>query len=130
MQGDELMLHMSESIKERRKLAGYKSVKSLCDQLTDVNSKAYYEYESGRTAIPIHIAVEVADVFGCTLDELIGRRASETPAAPLTDEKIELLDCYDELDQTGKQLVLSVAKFAAATQKTKGHKESGHEDVR
>lgn len=62
MQGDELMLHMSESIKERRKLAGYKSVKSLCDQLTDVNSKAYYEYESGRTAIPIHIAVEVADV--------------------------------------------------------------------
>lgn len=130
MRDDELVHHMSESIKERRKLADYKSVKSLCEQLTDVKEKRYYEYENGRTPMPIDIAVEVADVFGCTLDELFGRCVSEKPAAPLIDEEIELLDCYGKLDQTGKQMVLSVAKYAVTMQNTKGHEESGHENVR
>lgn len=69
MSDSELMQHIAESLRVRRKAAGYKSVAALCEHLEGMNPKRYYEYESGRTPIPIDAAVQVASACGCTLDD-------------------------------------------------------------
>lgn len=113
MKDSELMHHIATSLRSHRKAAGYKSVAALCEKLNDVNPKRYYEYESGRTPMPIDVALQVADACSCTLDELMGRDASSTSTS-ITKEEIELLECYKSLDSAGRQTVLSVAKYAVA----------------
>lgn len=120
MKDSELMHHIATSLRSRRKAAGYKSVATLCEKLNDVNPKRYYEYESGRTPMPIDVALQVADACSCTLDELMGSDASSTSIS-IAKEEIELLECYKSLDSAGRQTVPSVAKYAvAAMQLEKG----------
>lgn len=123
MSDSELMQHIAESLRVRRKAAGYKSVAALCEHLEGMNPKRYYEYESGRTPIPIDAAVQVASACGCTLDELVGRD-SAGKATSVTVEEAELLECYAQLDALGKQTVLMVARNAAAA-KGLGQAEAG-----
>lgn len=123
MSESEFMQHIAESLRARRKAAGYKSVAALCEQLEDMNPKRYYEYESGRTPIPIDVAVQVAAACGCTLDELVGRD-SEEAVTSMTAEEAELLECYAQLDALGRQTVLMVARNAAAA-KGLGRAEAG-----
>ena len=48
----------------------------LCDQ------SLYSKYERGERALPLDLAVSLADYYGITLDTLVGRSAMLPKAAP------------------------------------------------
>lgn len=114
MKDEELLKHMGETLKEKRKEAGFKSVSDLCERLGDVKCKRYYMYEQGKSPMPLDLAIRVANLLDCPLDELLGRDP-EVPAASLARDEIELLAYYQKCDVLNRQTILTVARNAALT---------------
>ena len=68
---------MKLKIKELRERCGYSQLKIArylyCDQ------SLYSRYESGSRSLPLGAAVRLADLYGVTLDYLVGRELRKTP---------------------------------------------------
>lgn len=68
---------MKLKIKELREHRGYSQLKIAqylyCDQ------SLYSRYESGSRSIPLGTAVRLADLYGVTLDYLVGRELRKKP---------------------------------------------------
>lgn len=62
-------------------------------------------WERGETAMPLEDAVMVADVLGCTLDELAGRVWNDGAS----DGERELVSCYRGATQRERAILLEVA---------------------
>lgn len=92
-----------------RKNAGYKSAGAFAEAL-GVKSTTYYEYELGRATLSYELAWRIADVLGCSLDELGGRQFD--PAMPTSDES-ELVALYRSADERGRASVMAAAKHEA-----------------
>lgn len=120
MKDEELLRHMGKSLKQKRREAGFKSVQDLCERLgDDVKCKRYYMYEQGKSPISLDLAIRVADLFDCPLDELLGRD-TEVPANSLVRDEIELLSYYRNCDLLNQQTIFVVARNAAlANEETK-----------
>lgn len=92
------MLQLREIRKRRgmtvRRLAG----------LLDVPTSRVYSWESERAEIPLHFAIQCADIFHVSLDELAGR---ETP--PMSDSARMVLELYERADATGRAAIDAVA---------------------
>lgn len=87
------------AIRKRRNM----TVKRLAS-LLDVNTSRVYNWESGAAEIPLHFAIQCADIFRVSLDELAGR---ETP--PMTDAARMVLELYERADATGRAAIDAVA---------------------
>lgn len=75
-------------------------------------------WERGETPIRLEDAAMIADVFGCTLDELAGR---DFPAPEYSDPRqAELNRCWDECEEGDRTAILRVAKSFAAQEKSDG----------
>ena len=59
-------------LKELRKLAGYSSMRSVAEAI-GVPTSTYASWECETRALPLDKAIELAELLGCTLDELAGR---------------------------------------------------------
>lgn len=87
------------AIRKRRNM----TVKRLAS-LLDVNTSRVYNWESGAAEIPLHFAIQCADIFRVSLDELAGR---ETP--PMSDSARMVLELYERADSTGRAAIDAVA---------------------
>ena len=72
--------------------------------LLGVKTDRVYAWETERAEIPLHFAIQCADIFRCSLDELAGR---ETP--PMSDDARMVLELYAAADETGQAAVRAVA---------------------
>jgi len=52
--------------------------KELADEL-GINSKTYSNYESGNRPIPVTLLCTLADLYGVSIDYLLGRTNEEKP---------------------------------------------------
>ena len=62
---------------ELRRNRGYKNARDFA-HLLNVSPVTYSGYETNPSQIPMHRAWKIADLLGCTIDEVVGRSLSET----------------------------------------------------
>ena len=67
---------MAIGLKEVRQESGYKTAKDLADAL-GVAGSTVTRYEKEPDSIPMKAAIRIADMLGCSLDDVVGR---ENPA--------------------------------------------------
>ena len=68
-------------------------------------------WERGENDLPMDYAVAIADILGCTVDAIAGRK-SETylPKFPLTACEYELIAIFNKLDERDKKRLLTFAR--------------------
>lgn len=52
------------------------TIEQLCKKL-GITSKTYYHYRMGQ-AIPSNVLIKLSDIFGCSIDYLLGLTSSPT----------------------------------------------------
>lgn len=101
-------------IKELRKNFGY-SQQKLADLLGDeVTQTAVSQWESGKTAPRPARQAQLAEIFGVSVDELMGRekpgqRLLENGDTRLSEQERHLLDCFRGTDDAGRKMIAAVA---------------------
>ncbi len=71
-----------------------------------VSSVVYSRYENGKRQPSIDILVQMADIFGVTVDSLLGRQDIED--STLSDYELHLLIASRNADERAKQDALSM----------------------
>lgn len=71
---------MNLRIQEHRKRAGYSSARAFAED-HGYNVKTYTNWEQSAAMPPLEKAWELADIFGCAIDDLVGR---ESPSAGIS----------------------------------------------
>ena len=97
---------MKTRLKELRAAAGYATAAQFAEYM-NLSVHTYRKYEQGVIDLPIETAFAFADVFDCTLDELVGRTPPSVEA--LTQDERALLDCYRRCDSRDKAAVAQLA---------------------
>lgn len=87
-----------------RKRAGY--TQETAAAALSVATVTYGNWERGTNSPSLAQAMEVADLFDCSLDELTGRSAPNDP------EIDAIASAYMSCNQTGKTMMSAYAKFA------------------
>ena len=68
---------MAEGLKGIRQQAGYKTAKDLADEM-GVAGSTVTRYEKEPESIPMKAAIRMADMLGCSLDDIVGRDSPAT----------------------------------------------------
>ena len=92
------------AIKKMRNRAGLDQ-KDAADAL-GITVRRYGGWEREEREINLRDAIRLADLFGCTLDELAGR---PWPSEGLPPDERELLDAYRSATETGQRLITLAA---------------------
>ena len=100
-----------DNLRNRRRAANM-SQKELGDKLNVVQG-TIASWEKGRNEPSIAMLIQLADIFDCTLDELVGH----TEISQDIDESISLLYEFRQLTAEERQLIAKM--IAAAKEKTK-----------
>ena len=130
-------------LKSLRKRAGFNTQADLAQTL-GVNPRTYASWERGEVKLTLGDAQRIADVLGCSLDELAGRaepadrrpsaaaqdsRRNASPAAPPKSERArpgsadadrdqtEIVRLFNQLDEPRKGFLLEAAQGLAAASK-------------
>ena len=122
----QLRKRIGESIKARRKLAGFKSAESLA-KIIGISTSRYYEYESGRVALPFDIAWQIAEALGCSLDELGGRDFAPTALPrPYDDPRQASINAaFEVMNDRGRDMLAGVADSFARDVENRGSSHIG-----
>ena len=91
VKGDE-MAKFKSNLQAMRKRAGYKSAREFALH-AGVPVDTYTAYEQGKTNMTLLQAWEFADMLGCTLDELAGRK-SPNDSDNLNADEQRIIDAY------------------------------------
>lgn len=91
---------MKTKLQEIRKNAGYKSAAAFAEKF-GFNVATYTSYEQGARTLTADVAWQLADIFECTIDELVGRRAPERSNADPVKRRI--IEAYDAMNEAGKR---------------------------
>lgn len=94
------------AIKKMRENAGL-SQQEVADSL-GVKKPRYGDWERETTQINLRDAIRLADLFGCTLDELANHRV-ERAFPSLSPEERRLLDAYKSANAQGRAAIDAVA---------------------
>lgn len=92
-----------------RKKAGL-TQKQLAEKL-GVRNSAVSNWESGNNSIDIDTLFAACDVFGVTINDMYGQPSS--PAQSLSDDEMNLLSMYRELNIQGKEYILQTITMAS-----------------
>lgn len=88
---------MVRRLQEMRRAAGFRSAREFAEAL-GVPVRTYTNYEQGSHVPPLDLLIRMADMLGCTLDELVGREpdGGETVVRyrQLSDEAKKAVDYY------------------------------------
>lgn len=98
---------MNLQLMRLRKEAGYRNRDDFAKAL-GLNPLTYKGWETGRTRLKLEDACDIADFLQCTLDELAGRDFS--PAEYSDPRQAELNSCYENMNESGKDTLVSVAR--------------------
>ena len=103
-------------IKELREEKGI-SVQKLAD-IIGINPRTIFRWEANTSEITHGNLIALADFFGCTTDELLGRENYGTGNIEIIGEKLandesEILAVYRALNKDGKTAFLSTVKNLA-----------------
>ena len=101
---------MAKSIQDLRRERGFRSSKEFADAL-GVSPSSMSRYDRDTTLIPVRVAWAMADLLGCSIDEVLGREY-------VTSGKSELQEEFDSLSPETQTLVLEFMAFAKAKDKT------------
>lgn len=82
---------MASTLQELRKQAGYRTAPEFARTM-DIPESTYARYESSPDKIPLDKAWRLADVFGCSIDAIVGRERIE-----VGDARGEVQRAYDAL---------------------------------
>lgn len=82
---------MASTLQELRKQAGYRTAPEFARAM-DIPESTYARYESSPDKIPLDKAWRLADVFGCSIDAIVGRERIE-----VGDARGEMQRAYDTL---------------------------------
>lgn len=83
---------MNLRIQEHRKRAGYSSARAFAED-HGYNVKTYTNWEQSAAMPPLEKAWELADIFGCAIDDLVGREQPSSGISISEDER-RILDDY------------------------------------
>lgn len=83
---------------------------------------AYGDWERETTMLNLKNAADLADIFGCTLDELAGRNPS---GGSLSADEITILDGYRAAEETHKAAMLMNARFQLTLAEQAASKKEG-----
>ena len=81
-----------------------------------VSSVVYSRYETGKRQPSIDMLIQMADIFGVTVDFLLGRQDIED--STLSDYDLQLLIASRKADERAKQDALNMLLAHAANTKT------------
>lgn len=81
-----------------------------------VSSVVYSRYETGKRQPSIDILIQMADIFGVTVDFLLGRQDIED--STLSDYELQLLIASRKADERAKQDALNMLLAHEANTKT------------
>ena len=81
-----------------------------------VSSVVYSRYETGKRQPSIDMLIQMADIFGVTVDFLLGRQDIED--STLSDSELQLLIASRKADERAKQDALNMLLAHAANTKT------------
>ena len=81
-----------------------------------VSSVVYSRYETGKRQPSIDMLIQMADIFGVTVDFLLGRQDIED--STLSDYELQLLIASRKADERAKQDALNMLLAHAANMKT------------
>lgn len=81
-----------------------------------VSSVVYSRYETGKRQPSIDMLIQMADIFGVTVDFLLGRQDIED--STLSDYELQLLIASRKADERTKQDALNMLLAHAANTKT------------
>lgn len=106
---------MQLQLRRLRKEAGYKNRSNLAHAL-GVSSASVAAWEMGKRVMSFDNACRIADVLGCSLDELAGR-SRDVEGYFAVDERLnEIRRNFEELDETGRDLAAGAVRgIAGAT---------------
>lgn len=87
-------------------------------EIINVKSYTIGNWEQGRSEPSLEDLVKLADFFGCTTDELLGRENYGTGNIEIIGEKLnrdeqDILNVYRALNADGKRAFLSMVKNLA-----------------
>lgn len=118
MATNELRKAIGRNLKMLRKDAGYSSAEKYANHLIELHGEdvitvyKYREYEQGRNPLPFDVAWLIAEDLNITLDELGGRIPPHDDSVMMIvdDEQRELNRSYESMNNSGKQMLVGVAK--------------------
>lgn len=95
---------MASTLQEIRKQAGYRTAPEFARAM-DIPESTYARYESSPDKIPLDKAWRLADVFGCSIDVIVGREHIE-----VGDARGEVQRVYDALSPDSR---VALGKYLA-----------------
>lgn len=98
------------AIKKMRESAGL-SQQDVADAL-GIKKPRYGDWERETREINLRDAIRLADLFGCTLDELANHHV-ERAFPSLSPEERELLDAYQSANAQGRAAIDAVARASS-----------------
>jgi transcriptional regulator with XRE-family HTH domain len=104
---------LSERIRALRKEHGY-SQEQMARKL-HLTQGAISQWENGLTVPAADQLITIADVFGITVDELLGREQQETPPPPARDDVAALMA---DLTPEEQAQVIQYGEFLKSTRKS------------
>lgn len=96
---------MASSMREIRKSAGMTQEQLAAS--VNATKRQIGAWERGENDMPMDYAVMIADVLGCTVDELAGR---DNPMAQLARDEREVIDMMREMDAPARRLALKLVR--------------------
>lgn len=103
---------MKTQLQNLRKKAGYKSARKFAEHY-GMSVSTYTQYEQGTRSMSLETACEFADMFSCTLDELVGREFHKS----MSVEQATLNANYESMSEESKAQVVAMAAGLARIDK-------------
>lgn len=97
-----------------RKAAGY--TQRAVSDLSGIPLSTLRRWEQGINEPDVDSMILLADLYGCTTDDLLGSRFSGAAAARIddTDPRLtEIIDLYESMTNTGREALLATARGLA-----------------
>lgn len=111
---------MAKTIKDLREEKGYRSAREFADAV-GIATSSMSRYDRDPETIPMKHAIAMANLLGCSIDEIVGR-------APVTSGRNELQEFYDGLLPETRALMDDFIEFARARDEKARRERKAEED--
>lgn len=111
---------MAKTIKDLREEKGYRSAREFADAV-GIATSSMSRYDKDPETIPMKHAIAMANLLGCSIDEIVGR-------VPITSGKNELQEFYDGLLPETRALMDEFIEFARMKDEGTRRKQQAEED--
>ena len=97
---------LGKNLAKLRKQYGYKQTE-LAEKL-NVSQQIISNIENSKSAPDIELLMQTADIYGITLDQLVGREFVDKEGSDGLQQRI--INCLNGMDEKGRKLVLELLK--------------------